>query len=192
MPSWIMPLFIFSGLLMLISVYLTIKYRLYCVLNSPEREIAMELYKKTLLSEEMSSKQIERYENYQRDTKLYAIGMRVLFITSFAHVGILIGNDFFGLFLYKLSVVLLIPMYIRSYSTICFSWVFSESKETILNSITIYLNKYKGKILNEEDSKFYKDERYTDMEFIIVTSAFKIGVILILILDLISLIVMFK
>ncbi len=186
MAIWGMPLYILSGFLMMIGVYLTIKYRPYCTLKSPERELAMELHKKKLMNENMSSKQIEKYEIYQSDTKLFSMGMRILFITSFIHIGILIGNDFFGLFLYKLSVILLIPMYVRSYSTICFSWVFSESKETIVNTIIIYLNKYKGKVLNEEDSKFYKDERYADREFLIVTFAFKIGVILILVLDLVS------
>ena len=183
MPVWGMPLFIVSGLLMLVGVYLVIKYRLYCTLKSPEREIAMELYRKRLTNNKMSSKEIEKYELYRRDTKLYEIGMRILLLIAPIHILILTLIDHqFSLLsgIYKMSAMLIVPTYIYSSVPVCFSWVFSVEKKTLLNTITIYLKKIKGNFLSDKEIKFYKDEQYTDKEFVIISFLFKIGVILIL------------
>ncbi len=93
MPSWITLLFIFSGLLMLVGIYLAMKYRLYCTLNSPERKIAMELYRKKLTNNKMSSKEIEKYELYRRDSKLYTIGMRILLLITPVHGFTILTTD---------------------------------------------------------------------------------------------------
>jgi len=190
MPAWGMPLFVVSGLLMLVGIYLAIKYRPYCTLKSPERELAMRLYKKKLMNVNMSSDEIQKYELYIRDTKLYAIGMRILLLITPIHTLILTLIDpQFSLLsgIYIISAVLIVPTYIYSSVPVCFSWVFSVEKETLLNTITIYLKKFKGDFLSDEEIKFYKDEQYTDKEFMIVSFLFKIGVILVLFLDLILL-----
>ena len=172
MPAWGMPLFVVSGLLMLVGIYLAIKYRPYCTLKSPERELAMRLYKKKLMNVNMSSDEIQKYELYIRDTKLYAIGMRILLLITPIHTLILTLIDpQFSLLsgIYIISAVLIVPTYIYSSVPVCFSWVFSVEKETLLNTITIYLKKFKGDFLSDEEIKFYKDEQYTDKEFMIVS-----------------------
>ncbi len=90
MVSWIIPLYIFSGLLMLIGVYLTIKYRPYCILKSPERELAMELHRKKLLDESMTKNEKLKLDSYLSQTKKYSFGDFMLFFGILVHVFIFV------------------------------------------------------------------------------------------------------
>lgn len=199
MVLWVIALYIFSGLLMAVGLYLSMKYRLYCTLKYPEREIAMRLYKRKLMNINMSSNEIEKYEVYKNTTKLHIIGMNILYLSTPIHSFLILffDNQFIILTgIYKMSLIFIAPMYVSFYefAPICLWWFLSNNfdKEDILKYITIYLKKYKGDYLSEKDTKYYEDMQYAETPFMIVSSLFKTGIILILVLDLISLIIIFK
>jgi len=188
MAAWVIPLYIFSGLLMVAGLYLSMKYHLYCTLKSPEREIAMELYRKKLTNSKMSLKEIEKYEFYRRDTKLYTIGMKTLFLSAPLHAfTLIIINHQFILVpeIYIVSYLFIVPIYVTSESPICLPWFIGADKETILKMITIYLKKNKGEFLRDKDMNFYKHEQSIYNIFIVMNFLFKIGVTMVLASDLV-------
>ena len=85
MEQWIMPLYIISGIVMAIGVYFTIMYRPYCTLKSPEREIAMELHRKKLMNETMSTEEAEKNELYKKNTKIHLRWAGVLVFSFWTH-----------------------------------------------------------------------------------------------------------
>ncbi|MHB8099123.1 MAG: hypothetical protein ACYDD5_06015 [Sulfuricurvum sp.] len=70
MAPWITPVYIISGVVMVIGAYFTIRYRPYCTLKSPEREIAMELHRKKLMNEKMSVVEVKKNTLYKKNTQM--------------------------------------------------------------------------------------------------------------------------
>ncbi|HQS67663.1 MAG TPA: hypothetical protein PLM93_10820, partial [Sulfuricurvum sp.] len=52
------------------GAYFTIRYRPYCTLKSPEREIAMELHRKKLMNEKMSVVEVKKNTLYKKNTQM--------------------------------------------------------------------------------------------------------------------------
>ena len=91
MVPWIMPLYVFSGIIMAIGAYLTIRYRPYCTLKSPEREIAMELHRKKLMNESMHGEEKRKNEFYKNNTKIHLRWSGILVIATWIHFFVLIS-----------------------------------------------------------------------------------------------------
>ena len=90
MEQWIMPLYIISGFGMLIGGYFTYKYKPYCMLNSSQREIAMELFRKKLRNEFLSHTELEQYQIFEWADKMDSIWRhRVLGLSMLVHLSIL-------------------------------------------------------------------------------------------------------
>ena len=90
MEHWVIPLYIISGIVMAIGAYLTIRYRPYCTLKSPEREIAMELHRKKLMDEAMSKDELERNKFYTRNTIIHLRWAGALVFAFLVHFFLLI------------------------------------------------------------------------------------------------------
>ncbi len=194
MAQWVIPIYAISGLLMAIGVYFTIRYRPYCTLKSPEKEEAMELHRKQILKEPMSEEEVGRNNIFQKNTKLFTIGMRILFVNILIH-GIAIYKMSNQLVLFKemyvLILIFVVPIYVGIYSVpFCFDWVFGLSKKTTMEYLLTYLEKNKGKILNEEKEKLYKHNEHHNVYFIVITYLLIFGASLILTLDILSIFVM--
>jgi hypothetical protein len=108
MAHWVIPLYIISGIVMAIGAYLTIRYRPYCTLKSPEREFAMELHRKKLMNEIMSQDEIKKNELYKRNTHLFNYWSGVLAISAIVHIFILIGSIGTDLMMVKIIIGLII------------------------------------------------------------------------------------
>jgi len=165
MISWVMSLYIFSGLLMLLGVYFTIRYRPYCTLKSPERELAMKLHRKKLLDEQMTEKESYKCDDYLMQTKKYSIGDFVLFISILLHVFIFAGNGWFNLsLLYYLSIVCMtVIITVKNiYLPFCFQNFPANTlwslKDEYLESLNVYHKKNHGIQLDESSLKTFKTE----------------------------------
>jgi len=190
MESYVIPLYIFSGILMLIGVYLTIKYRPYCTFKSPERELAMELHRKKLMKEKMNLEEQGKISVYERETVLYSFGNFLLFFGVLIH-----GITFLGIpwssFFYNLSILLMIPLFIRSGRLIfpyCvdnfMAFMLWNYKEIFLSGINIYQKKSNGVKLTDDESNEYMHDRFNMKVFELYRYSINIGVILFLVLDL--------
>lgn len=191
MAPWVMPLYIFSGIIMAIGAYLTIRYRPYCTLKSPEREIAMELHRKKLMNEPMNREEIEANNLYKFKTIMYMRGNLILFIGVAVHIFIFAGNSWYSLTpLYYMSMISLLPVFIRNsshdpYCTRNSSVLHSinSQKEHYLIYIHIFQKKEKGEILNDDQTQLYKDEHGYHIFHIVYRNILNFGVVLHLILD---------
>lgn len=169
---------------MAIGAYFTIRYRPYCTLKSPEREIAMELHRKKLLNEAMSEEEAHRYKVYKRETSFFTNGMRILLISTSMHIVTLIAKGLlWSMPIYGISILLMIPIHTYYSNPYCFSWVFNGSKKFVIDNITICLKKSHGELLTNDELKSYKTEKYRQMEFYVVSNLLKLGVIVNLTLD---------
>ena len=184
MAPWVMPLYIFSGIIMAIGAYLTIRYRPYCTLKSPEREIAMELYLKTLRNESMHIEEEKRYRGFKKETSLFTNGMRILLISTSIHIVTLIGSGLlWSMPIYGISIFLMLPIHKYYFDPFCFSWVLRPSKAFIIDRIDICLKQSRSKFLHDDELKEYKSEMNNQKEFYVVSNLLKLGVITNLIFD---------
>ena len=192
MEHWIMPAYIISGVVMAIGAYLTIRYRPYCTLKSPEREIAMDLHRKKLMNERMSRGETEQNGLYKYQTIMYKRGNLILFIGIPVHIFIFAGNFWYSLApLYYISMLSLLPIILPSrnyFDTYCIGampaeYVLKSRKEYFLDHINIYQKNIKGEILSEKEFSLNKIERFQQKFFYFYRSALNIGVVLHLILD---------
>ena len=186
-----------SGILMLLGVYFTIKYRPYCTLKSPEREIAMELNRKKLLKEKISFEDKNKLSKYLTQTIKYSFGDFILFIGILVHIAIFAGNEWYNLSpLYYLSMALVVIVIVRKgyLMPFCFepflAMLLWNNKETELKILNIYHKKNNGDRLDTSTLKTYKPEaylyKYEEEEFkFFLFSRFSVnfGVILHLVLD---------
>lgn len=185
MAPWIMPVYIISGVVMAVGVYFTIRYRPYCTLKSPEREIAMELYLKTLKNESMNiEEEEERYRGFKKETSLFTNGMRILLISTSIHIVTLVGSGLlWSMPIYGISIFLMLPIHKYYFNPFCFSWVFNPSKAFVIDRIRICQKQSRSKFLHEDELKEYKSEMSNQKEFYVVSNLLKLGVITNLIFD---------
>ena len=188
MEQWIMPLYIISGIVMAIGAYFTIRYRPYCMLKSPEREIAMELHRKKLMDEPMSEEEKRKNEMYKYQIILYKRGNFILFIGILVHVFVFAGNGWYGLTpLYYISMICLLFVFIRnnSHDPYCTrnNSILNSQRDHYLEYIHCYQKKEKGKILNDEEIKLYKDEQGYCIFHSFYRNILNFGVVLQLFLD---------
>jgi hypothetical protein len=190
MISWVMSLYIFSGLLMLLGVYFTIRYRPYCTLKSPERELAMELHRKQLLDEPMSDDAKLQLDSYLSQTKKYSFGDFVMFLGVLIHIFIFVGNEWFHLTpLYFLSMFCLLPILIATsnFTPYCFipflGLLWKIDKEHSLSHICIEQKKANGEQLNKDELHLYKSNQSQQKMFEYYRYSLNGGVVLHLSLD---------
>jgi hypothetical protein len=102
------PLYIISGMVMAIGAYFTIRYRPYCALKSPEREIATELHRKKLLNEPMSEE--EEYKNnvYKKNTQIYNYLSGLILLASVVHIVLFINSSMGETLMAKVTIGLII------------------------------------------------------------------------------------
>lgn len=90
MAPWILPAYIISGVGILVGGYFTYKYQPYCMLESPQREIGMELFRKKLRNESMSPTELEQYQIFERADRMDSIWRhRVLGFSMLVHLPML-------------------------------------------------------------------------------------------------------
>ncbi|MDO9054999.1 MAG: hypothetical protein Q7U69_00465 [Sulfuricurvum sp.] len=191
MAPWVMPLYIFSGIIMAIGAYLTIRYRPYCTLKSPERGIAMELHRKKLMNEPMNVEEENQHMRYQSNSKMYMYGSFILFISVPIHILIFAGNEWYQLsFLYYISLVCSVPVMISgfSYTPFCHEdlpayYIWKRESQNYLPHINAYLKKVKSIILTKEELNLIKNDEYQTDFFLSVRFILNLGVILHLLLD---------
>jgi hypothetical protein len=188
MAPWVMPLYIFSGIIMAIGAYLTIRYRPYCTLKSPEREIAMELHRKKLMNESMNSEEIESNNLYKYQTKRYSFGDFLLMTSIPLHV--FAGMDWFHLSpLYFLSVFFMLVIFVMPGSLMPYCFIYFTAsfwkikKDHALARINAYLAIFKGKILTDDEQYQYKNARANEVFFAFYRYTINFGVVLHLLLD---------
>lgn len=191
MAPWVMPLYIFSGIIMAIGAYLTIRYRPYCTLKSPEREIAMKLHHKKLFSEVFTENEALQFTKFQAESKLYMYGSFILFISVPIHILIFAGNEWYQLsFLYYISFVCSVPVMISgfSYTPFCHEdlpayYIWKRESQNYLPHINAYLKKVKSIILTKEELNLIKNDEYQTDFFLSVRFILNLGVVLHLLLD---------
>lgn len=108
MAPWVMPLYIFSGIIMAIGAYLTIRYRPYCTLKSPERGIAMELHRKKLMNESMNSEENHKNSVYKKNTQIYNYWSGIVLLASVVHILLLIDSSMGETLIAKVMIGLII------------------------------------------------------------------------------------
>lgn len=90
MAPWIMPAYFISGVGILAGGYFTYKYKPYCMLDSPQREIGMELFRKKLRNESFSNTELEQYQIFEWADKMDSIWRhRVLGLSMLVHLPML-------------------------------------------------------------------------------------------------------
>lgn len=181
-------IYIFTGLLMLIGVYLTIKYTPRCIITTTE----MTLLRKKILNENIHKNEQQTLDHYETNGFRYNIGNFILLISILLHIlsFLKIQDDHISV-IYYLAIVCAIPMYVTrmGYRTNCFNTMFypislvQTSNETTLNGINLYLKHSRDEELDEDELKAYKKYKYAVNEVIILRHATNFGVILLLILD---------
>lgn len=190
MISWVMSLYVFSGLLMLLGVYFTIRYRPYCTLNSPERELAMELHRRRLLDEPMNDDAKLQLDSYLSQTNKYSFGDFVMFVGLLIHILIFAGNEWFHLTpLYFLSMFCLLPILITTsnFTPYCFvpflGLLWRINKEHSLSHICIDQKKTNSEILNKNELYLYNNNKSQQKMFEYYRYSLNSGVVLHLSLD---------
>lgn len=192
MAPWITPVYIISGVVMAVGAYFTIRYRPYCTLKSPEREIAMELHRKKLMNEAMNREETEQNNLYKYQTIIYKRGNLILFIGIPVHIFIFAGNSWYSLsLLYYISMISLLPVFLPSrnyFDTYCIGampseYVLKSRKEYLLDHINLYQKNIKGEILSEKEIGLNKIERFQQKFFYIYRASLNFGVVLHLLLD---------
>lgn len=182
MAVWVMPLYIFSGIIMAIGVYFTIRYRPYCTLKSPEREIAMELHRKKLTHKAMNDEEKRQNNSYEKNTLKYLYGDGILFIFIPIHLLLFFITGWYSLSLiYWLSSLLLISKFIHiADSVFCFGWYF---KREGLDECILYSKLSKGELLSTEESKKIQMDQLKLSNFLLIRFLVNLGVIVHLSLD---------
>ena len=90
MAPWIMPAYFISGVGILAGGYFTYKYKPYCMLDSPQREIGMELFRKKLRNESFSNTELEQYQIFEWADRMDSIWRhRVLGLSMLVHLPML-------------------------------------------------------------------------------------------------------
>ncbi len=191
MAPWITPVYIISGVVMAIGAYLTIRYRPYCTLKSPEREIAMELHRKKLMNESMNVEEENQYIQYQSSSKKYMYGSFILFISVPIHILIFAGNEWYQLsFLYYMTLACLVPSIISGFSRSPFChrdlpayYLWRRESQDYLPYINAYSKKAKFRNLTNTESNLIKNDKYEIDLFLLVRFMLNLGVVLHLFLD---------
>jgi len=149
---------------MLVGGFLLIRYTPYCTLKATERNAAMELHRKQLLSIPMSVEEEILNTFYKRQTILYTRGLKLLWWITYLHLLILAAEDGFDTRpIYYLAIPSLL-IYIGSYTEIdhpyCVntSSIFSSDKEEALLYIQAYQKQLQSKVLNDEEQRRYDED----------------------------------
>ncbi|MDD5159816.1 MAG: hypothetical protein PHI47_07180 [Sulfuricurvum sp.] len=165
MAPWVMPLYIFSGIIMAIGAYLTIRYRPYCTLKSPEREIAMELHRKKLMKESMSEEEDKKEKEIMRANRIFGYWVRIISIAIVVHLGILFilfmrMNWHLEMPLYIVSGFLLILSHINWFTNanVIFPFCLFNSKDKELAILEIYHQQKIG-TLNLDEQQIMKNTK---------------------------------
>ena len=182
MEHWIMPAYIISGIVMAIGAYLTIRYRPYCTLKSPEREIAMELHRKKLMNEPMNEEEKQLNIINDQDTSKYLYGDLILFIFIPLHLIPFFVDRLDSLsMIYWFSSLLLISKFIHiADNTFCFGWNF---KNEGLEECVLYGKLSNGELLSIEESKKIQMDQLKLSNFLLIRFLVNFGVVLHLTLD---------
>lgn len=191
MAHWIIQLYVISGIVMAIGAYMTIRYRPYCTLKSPERELAMELHRKKLMNKVLSEEEEKHIAYYQYSSKMYMYGSFILFISIPIHILIFAGNEWYQLsYAYYLSLSCSIPAMISgfSYSPFCHRdlpayFIWSKDPEYYLPHINAYLKKAKSVTVTKEELHLIKNDKYETDLFLSIRFILNLGVVLHLALD---------
>lgn len=190
MAHWVIPLYIISGIVMAIGAYFTIRYRPYCTLKSPKREIAMELHRKKLKNEACSNNENRLFEEIMYETKNYSLGDFFIVIGAFVHIFIFAGNSWYVLSpIYYISLLCIITVFVAKtyFLPFCFQKfpiiVFSNKEREYLAYIDAYLKKYNGKFLKKDELKIITEEESALHFFVFYRYTINFGVVLHLFLD---------
>lgn len=185
----IVKIYILTGVLMLIGVYLTIRYTPRCIINNTE----MILQRKKILNESMNKEEMQLFEYYEKNGFLYNIGSFILFVSVLIHILIVLdalGESISILHYISMSSLLLyIPKVNTGFRSNCFENInlpismTLTSNENTLNGLNLYFKNLNGELLNEDESRAYKAYRYNLKEVFFVRHAINFGVVLLLILD---------
>lgn len=169
---------------MAIGVYFTIRYRPYCTLKSPERETAMELHRKHLLSERMNKEEIQSFKSFQKATVSFSFWETILYFTILIHL--ISGLKWMGQ-----SEVYWIPI-ICSLIVISFNMAVvggnqyrydRGSKETVLNKLNGHLKSLAGENLTKDEERLSKIAESNQFMLNAYWYILNFGVIIYLILD---------
>ena len=68
----------FTSLCMLVGGFFLIRYTPYCLLNTSERDIAMELHRKKISYHSLTDQEEILNNSYKRQTVLFARGLKLL------------------------------------------------------------------------------------------------------------------
>ena len=90
MTQWMISIYAISGVLMFVASYFVYRYKPYCILDHPEREEAMELYRKKLDHHQMTAEEIDQYAVFEYANKMDSIWRhRILGLSMLIHIPIL-------------------------------------------------------------------------------------------------------
>ena len=179
---------IITAILMLVGVYLTIKYTPRCIINLTQ----MRLLKKSILNESMQHNEIKILDNYTNNATNYNIGSFLLFLSILIHIITIIEIlDEHISVLHYIAIACSILIYTArsGYRSTCFRTMFypdsilQTSDENTLKGINLYLKYLRGEELTEDELKSYKAYKYDVKEVIIIRFIINIGVISLLLLD---------
>lgn len=191
MAHWVIPLYIISGIVMAIGAYLTIRYRPYCTLKSPEREIAMELHRKKLKNEACSNNENRLFEGMMYETKYYSLGDFLIVISAFVHILIFAGNLWYLLSpIYYVSLLCIITIFVAKtyFLPFCFQkfpiLLLSNMNKEHLVYLDAFWKKSHAKFLKKNELKILAEEESALHFFRYYTYIMNFGVVLHLLLDL--------
>lgn len=181
-------IYIFSGILMLIGVYLTIKYTPKCIISNVE----MILQRKKILNESMHKEEIQLLNNYEKNGLRYNIGSFILVLSVLVHILSIIealGEHITIVHYLGIACSILIYTAKSGYRSNCFRNMYYPyslvltSNENTLNGINLYFKNLRGEQLDEDELKAYSIYKYDVKEVVFVRYAINFGIILLLILD---------
>lgn len=180
-----MILYIATGFIMLYGVNLTIRYRPYCILPLSERLKAIELHRKKILNFGMTSEEISTNSFYKKQTKLYTRGNTVLFLVTWIHLGIMLGNHMLESFPMYYCALFYAILYITPPSVYCINGSpFKSDNEYVLRYITAEQKNYAQHNQTKDEEKVFKQAEWERSTYIFMRHAINFGVVAHLVTDL--------
>lgn len=180
----------FTSVCMLVGGFLLIRYTPYCLLNTSERDIAMELHRKKISYHSLTDQEEILNNSYKRQTVLFARGLKLLWWTIYLHLLILAAEGGFDARpIYYLTIPSIL-IYIGSYTEMdqpyCVntSSIFSSDKEETLLYIQTYQKQQQSKILDDKEQQFYNQDTAISKWYALKLFAILFGVVTAVILDL--------
>ena len=176
---------------MLVATYISIKYRPYCVLSTPEREIAMELHRKSIVGEVMSREDTKKYTSYSMRRHTYKLAKLILLFSILIHLFIFFQNGWIALSpLYYVSILALLFIFLGNNSPdpYCIrgksakDYMTSQDK-VYLRYIAVYQKQNSKESLSSSEELLLRDENGYTKFFIFYSWSITFGVALNSILD---------